>query len=119
MTRHLGALVLALAIAGCSTVPTVIPKVSGPAIIVVRDTGFTGGGCNFAVLVDGETVGQVGAGQTVVKQVQDGKHRVAIDNTTALCPNVKMSKVVEVAGTPVVLRVGVTSNFQIIFDQVE
>ena len=119
MNRLFEALLLALAISGCSTVPTAIPKLSGPAIIVVRDTGFTGGGCSFAVLIDGETVGQVGAGQTVVKQVQDGKHRVAIDNTTALCPNVKMSKVVEVAGSPVALRIGVTSNFQTIFDQVE
>ncbi len=82
MNRHLGAFLLALTIAGCSTVPAPIPKLSGPAIVVVRDTGFTGGGCTFAVLVDGEIVGQVGAGQTVVKQVQDGKHRVAISAPT-------------------------------------
>lgn len=104
---------------GCSTVPIQNPKVSGPAIVFVRDTGFVGSGCTFDVLVDGEVVGQVKAGEAVTKPVSNGKHRVGIDNATALCPNVKMSKVVEVAGEPVVLRIGITSNFQTIFDQVE
>ena len=104
---------------GCSTVPIQPPKVAGPAIVFVRDTGLLGSGCTFDVLVDGEVVGQVKAGETVIKLVSSGKHRVGIDNATALCPNVKMSKVVEVAGEPVVLRIGTTSNFQDIFDQVE
>lgn len=107
------------AITGCSTVPTAIPKVEGPAIVFVRDTGFVGGACTFDVHVDGEVVGQISAGQTVTKPVSNGRHRAAIDNATAVCPNVRMSKVVEVVGAPVVLRVGITSNFQTIFDQVE
>lgn len=119
--RSLVAIVVALLAigSGCSTVPTAIPKLSGPAIVFVRDSGFVAGGCTFAVLVDGETVGQVDAGQSLVKQVRAGKHRVAIDNTSALCPNVRMSKVVDVTTSPVVLRIGITSNFQTIFDQVE
>lgn len=103
----------------CSTVPIQAPKVVGPAIVFVRDTGFVGSGCTFDVLVDGKVVGQVEAGQAVTKYVSNGKHRVAIDNATALCPNVKMSKVVEVGGEPVVLRIGITANFQAIFDQIE
>ena len=110
---------LLAALVGCSTVPTPIPTTTGPAVVVVRDTGFVGGGCTFDVLVDGEIVGEVKAGQTVIKLVSNGKHRVGIDNSTAMCPNVKMSKVVVVSGEPVVFRVGITSNFQTIFDQVE
>jgi hypothetical protein len=106
-------------ITACSTVPISTPKISGPAIVFVRDTGFVGGGCSFNVFVDGTVVGQVNAGQTVTKLVASGKHRVGIDNASALCPNVKMAKVVAVDGEPVVLRIGITSNFQTIFDQVE
>jgi hypothetical protein len=112
-------LTLATALAGCSTAPIAIPKINGPAIVFVRDTGFFGGGCSFDVLIDGEIVGRLKAGQVVTKSVSKGKHRAAIDNATALCANVKMSKVVEVAGEPIVLRIGMTSNSQVIFDQVE
>lgn len=112
-------LVFLSALAGCSTAPNSIPKVTGPAIVFVRDTGFVGSGCAFQVLVDGEVVGELRAGQVVTKPVSNGKHRASIDNTTALCPNVKMSKVVDVAGDPIVLRIGITSTFQTIFDQVE
>lgn len=107
------------ALAGCSTTPSPIPKVSGPAITFVRDSGFVGGGCTFDALVDGEVVGQLKAGQVITKPVSNGRHRVAIDNASAMCPNVKMSKVVDVAGEAVVLRVGITSTSQTIFDQVE
>lgn len=119
MNRLVVAFLILVTISGCSTTPTAFPKTSGPAIVVVRDTGFVGSGCKFEILVDGESVGEVGAGQMVVKNVQDGQHRVAINNTTTLCSNVKMSKVVEVKGSPAVFRIGVTSNFQTIFDQVE
>lgn len=104
---------------GCSTVPTPIPRTTGPAIVVVRDTGLFGSACTFDVLVNGKVVGQIKAGETVIKVVSNGKHRVGIDNSTAMCPNVKMSKVVEVTGEPVVFRIGLTSNTQVIFDQVE
>lgn len=117
--KNILTLTLFAVLAGCSTVPIAIPKVNGPAIVFVRDTGFVANGCTFDVIIDGEVVGQVKSGQTVVKSVSNGIHRVAIDNATASCPNVKMSKVVNVAGEPVVLRIGVTSNFQTIFDQVE
>jgi len=106
-------------LSGCSTVPIQIPRTAGPAIVFVRDTGFVGSGCTFDLLIDSEIVGQLDAGQAVTKPVSNGKHRVGIDNATALCPNVKMPKIVEVAGEPVVLRIGITSNFQTIFDQVE
>ena len=106
-------------ISGCSTVPVVIPKVTGSAIVVVRDAGFTGGGCTFAVFIDGEQAGTIDAGQNLIKQVQRGRHIVSIDNTSALCANLKMSRVVEISDLPGVFRIGMTSNFQVIFDQVE
>ena len=102
----------------CSTTPIATPATKGPAIVFVRDTGFVGSACTFNVLVDGEVAGQLKAGETVARSVSAGKHRVGIDNATGMCPNVKMSKVVEVAGDPIVLRIGITSNFQVIFDQV-
>ena len=99
--------------------PIAIPMATGPTIVFVRDTGFYGSGCTFDAIVDGEVVGPVKAGQTVKKSVSSGKHRVAISNTTAMCSNVKMSKVVEVVGEPIVLRIGIISDSQVVFDQVQ
>ncbi len=104
----------------CSTVPvaaTQSPK--GPAVVVARDTGFFGIGCNLEVTLNGEVIGNLGAGETLSRQVDPGKHRVGIANTTALCINVRMAKVVEVAKDPVVFRVGLTAGGQWIFDQTE
>lgn len=107
-------------LSACSTVPTTptqVPK--GAAIVISRDSGFFGMGCNLDVTVNSEVVGKLGAGETVVRQVEAGKHRVGIANTTALCINVRMSKVVEVTKDPVVFRVGLTAGGQWIFDQTE
>jgi hypothetical protein len=112
-------IILLTFISGCSTIPIPTPKVSGPTIVIVRDTGFVGSACSINIFIDGALVGKVDAGQTVTKEVAIGKHRVGIDNATPVCPNVKMNKVVEVSGDPVVLRIGITSNFQTIFDQIE
>jgi hypothetical protein len=117
--KNVMSLPLLAILVGCSTVPIPIPRTSGPSIVIVRDTGLSGGACTFDVLVDGELASQLEAGKTFTKMVSNGKHRVSIENATAVCPNVKMSKVVVVDGEPVVLRVGVTSNFQVLFDQVE
>ena len=73
----------------------------------------------MTVNIDGLSAGQLKAGQTIIKIVGNGRHRVGIDNDTAMCPNVKMAKVIEVSGEPVVFRIGITSNVQTIFDQVE
>src|SRR3569832_1828213 len=116
---NLFVLSLLAALIGCSTIPTPIPRTTGPSIIVVRDTGFNGAGCTFDVLVDGEVIGQVQAGQTEIKLVSNGKHRVAIDNSTAMCPNNKKTQDEEETRKPVVFRIGFTSNYQTIFDQVE
>lgn len=106
-------------LAGCSTVKTTIPKMTGPTVIVVRDTGFTSSGCIFKLLIDSNIVSELSAGQIFVKQVLSGKYRVSIDNATASCPNISMTQIVDVLSDPVVLRIGTTSNFQTIFDQVE
>lgn len=108
------------ALVACSTVPiapTQVPK--GAAVVISRDTGFFGMGCNLDVTLNGEVVGKLGAGETLIRQVEPGRHRVGIANTTALCINVRMSKVVEVAKDPVVFRVGLTGSGQWIFDQTE
>ena len=120
MMRNLVGLLAALSgLAGCSTAPTTVPKFNGATVVFVRDYGFLAGGCTFDAMIDGEVVGGLEAGKTISRSVAPGKHRVAIDNSTALCPNVKMSKVVDVAADPVVFRVGITSNMQVIFDQLE
>lgn len=114
----LAAALVVSVVTGCSTVPVQPPDLSGPAIVVTRDKGFTASGCRFTVLVDGKSIGQVGAGQSVSSPVSSGSHRVEIVNATAVCPNVQMSDVVEVADLPVVFRIGITSNFQVIFNRV-
>jgi hypothetical protein len=106
-------------VAACSTTPIDYPKLSGPNIIFARDSGLVGSGCTYIAIIDGEEVAKLRPSQTASKAVTPGKHRVAIDNDSAMCPNVRMNKVVEVANEPVVLRIAVTSNFQVIFDQVE
>src|SRR3569832_289590 len=75
---NLFVLSLLAALIGCSTKPPPIPRTTGPSIIVVRDTGFNGAGCTADVLVDGEVIGQVQAGLTVIKLGSNGKLRVAI-----------------------------------------
>lgn len=69
--------------------------------------------------IDGTTAGKLRSGSAITKYVSQGKHMVEIINSSAMCPNVKMTKIVSLPETPVVLRVGITSNFQTIFDQTQ
>ncbi len=117
--RHSAIGVAALALTACSTLPASVPQVSGPAIVVVRDEGFLGAACTHDISINGQLVAKLGAGQSFSKPVADGKYRVSVYSSTLLCPGVRLDRLVDVAGKPAVLRIGVASNAQIMFDQIE
>lgn len=89
MKFFVGALAVAL-LAGCATSPVPSEKAepvpssrlfsnqkpsSGDAILIVtRDTGFVGGGCNTTVSIDGRKSAEIGAGETAKFFVQAGDH---------------------------------------------
>ncbi|WP_080693444.1 hypothetical protein [Pseudomonas chlororaphis] len=91
--RILIAAVAVALLAGCATSP--IPSeqadpvpgsrlfsyqkpVSGySTLIVTRDTGFVGGGCNAAVSIDGRKSAEIGSGETAKFFVPAGEHIVS------------------------------------------
>ena len=89
MKLFVGALVVAL-LAGCATSPVPSDKAdpvpnsrlfsnqkpgSGDAILIVtRDTGFVGGGCNTTVSIDGRKSAEIAAGETAKFFIPAGDH---------------------------------------------
>ncbi|MGY2184643.1 hypothetical protein [Pseudomonas sp. SDO5591_S426] len=88
MKLFLGALAL-IALAGCATSPTPPNRAENvPAdelygfqekspensekISVIRDTGFTGSGCDVLVYIDGKRAGKIGPGEKASFYVQPG-----------------------------------------------
>ncbi|WP_192560299.1 hypothetical protein [Pseudomonas allokribbensis] len=91
MKLILGVLAVAL-LAGCATSPVPSSKadpvpssrlfvyqkpVSGDSVLIItRDTGFVGGGCNTSVSIDGQKAAEIGAGETAKFFVPAGEHIV-------------------------------------------
>lgn len=109
----------AVLLSACSTTPQPVPAASGPAIVVVRDHGVLGSACTYQVRVDDAPIGEIRAGESVARAVRPGRYRVEVANVSALCPNVRLTRVVEVGDAPVAFRLGMTTNLQTIFDQVQ
>jgi len=92
MKLIVGALVVAL-LAGCATSPVPSDKAdpvpnsrlfsnqkpgSGDAILIVtRDTGFVGGGCNTTVSIDGRKSAEIAAGETAKFFIPAGDHIIS------------------------------------------
>ncbi|MCY1286521.1 hypothetical protein D9M69_369200 [compost metagenome] len=55
-------------------------EVPGPSgeIIITRDSGFLGGGCYFAALVDGVVAARLAQGEYVKLKVKAGEHIVGL-----------------------------------------
>lgn len=50
---------------------------SGDAVLIVtRDSGFVGGGCNTSVSIDGRKAAEIGSGETAKFYVSAGEHIV-------------------------------------------
>jgi hypothetical protein len=47
------------------------------ALIVTRDKGFVGGGCNTTVNIDGRLAAEIGSGETAKFRVAPGEHIVS------------------------------------------
>ena len=52
------------------------PASGDAALIVTRDSGFVGGGCNTSVSIDGRKAAEIGAGETAKFYVTAGEHIV-------------------------------------------
>lgn len=88
----IGALAIAL-LAGCATSPVPsseaepvplsrlfayqAPTQGDSTLIVTRDKGFVGGGCNTAVSIDGRRAAEIGTGESAKFRVTPGEHIVS------------------------------------------
>jgi len=92
MRFFVGAVAVAL-LAGCATSPVPssdadpVPasrlfayqaSASGDSTLVVtRDKGFVGGGCNTTISIDGRRAAEIGSGETAKFRVSPGEHIVS------------------------------------------
>lgn len=95
MKQAFAVLVVACALAGCSTTPVPFdqakpipvervlafgakPSVPYGTIVVARDTGFIAGGCFVSVHVDGKQAARIDTGEVVSLYVPAGDHLVGL-----------------------------------------
>lgn len=120
MKLILGALALAL-LAGCATSPlpsgqaAPVPssrlfghQEQGSAdavLIVTRDRGFVGGGCNTTISIDGQKAAEIGTGETARFFVPAGEHIVSASS----CGSGLKER-------EAVLKAGATKKFRISID---
>lgn len=92
MRLFVGAVAVAL-LAGCATSPVPsndadpvpssrlfafqTPAPGHSTLIVTRDKGFVGGGCNTTVSIDGRRAAEIGTGETAKFRVAPGEHIVS------------------------------------------
>lgn len=92
MRLFVGAVAVAL-LAGCATSPVPsseadpvpssrlfafqAPAPGGSTLVVTRDKGFVGGGCNTTVSIDGRRAAEIGTGETAKFRVTPGEHIVS------------------------------------------
>lgn len=53
------------------------PTQENSTLIVTRDKGFVGGGCNTTVSIDGRRAAEIGPGETAAFRVDAGEHIVS------------------------------------------
>lgn len=119
---------LALALSACATKPIAMAdavpvpndrllayqgQVAGEqgTVITIRDAGFTGGGCNMAVYIDGTLAARIGAGEVASFNVTAGDHIIGTGPTgrgTCAWASDRLRK-----ETPVNLRNGEKKRFRI------
>ena len=96
--------ILAVAMAGCSNQPIATsqaepvpknrmmsmayaaPTGSSGTVIVKRDTGLMGGGCNWVAAVNGTDIASMAPGEIIVTHPPAGEVFVSVRPTAALCP---------------------------------
>ncbi len=92
MRLFVGAVAVAL-LAGCATSPVPSseadpvpssrlfafqsPTQGDSTLVVTRDKGFVGGGCNATVSIDGRRAAEIGTGETAKFRVTPGEHIVS------------------------------------------
>ena len=122
MKLIVGALAVAL-LAGCATSPVPSGKADpvpssrlfayqkpgsdGAVLIVTRDTGFVGGGCNTSVSIDGRKAAEIGAGETAKFYVAAGDHIVG---ASACGSGLKEREANIKAGTTKKFRISIDSS---------
>ena len=53
------------------------PASGDSTLVVTRDKGFVGGGCNTTVSIDGRRAAEIGSGETAKFRVSPGEHIVS------------------------------------------
>ncbi|WP_265553590.1 membrane lipoprotein lipid attachment site-containing protein [Serratia grimesii] len=61
------------------------PLVDSAKLIIVRDSGFLGGGCFFGVYVDGERAAKLNPGERVNFYLPAGEHNIAMKGEGKVC----------------------------------
>lgn len=95
MSRLLAALALSAVLTACATTPVTVdearpgivtafgqPGDTTGVVIVKRDQGLLGSGCDFRILVDGQEAGRVSAGEMITLHVPAGRRLVGADSTS-------------------------------------
>jgi hypothetical protein len=89
----------------------------------VADVGLITTGCDLAILVDDEKVGQVKWNSVTHFATTAGKHRVkaAMGDLAGslMCTNFELTRIVTMDKEGAVFRIGYTGMGQFIFDQIE
>jgi hypothetical protein len=128
MQKTLLAGVLLLAISGCATEPMTtsvgalvpanrifVAELAKPAtgkasVVVKRDTGFMGGGCEFRLFVDGKPFADIGYGEKVQIHLQPGEHILGARSNGICMAGDAESATVLVAGQTRMYRIGIGSG---------
>lgn len=120
-------LLAACFLAACGTVPQPLPAHEKPAIIVLRDSGLFGAGCDAVVLINGKRIGVLSHGKHLTYDVSPGLYKVSIALGDAagglfgaMCGNLFATQLVEVTTKPAYLRIGFSGGSgQVMFETIE
>lgn len=113
--KNLAAVTMVVALSGCAT-SAISPKEASPIpgdrlfglqsppsgahgnLVVTRDEGFMGGGCNTLINIDGKRVGEIASGEVATFYVAEGRHIIGAEIDEALCPDVLKEREFTVQG---------------------
>ena len=121
----IGPLAVAL-LAGCSTSPISaenakpVPRdrafsfqsvsTGNSTLIVTRDSGFTGGGCNTKIMLNGKLAAEVGAGESVTFHLPPGDVIIGADGKGICSGGLKERELTLQAGSVKRYRISIDSS---------
>jgi hypothetical protein len=116
-TARIASLVALVLLAGCATgsLPAPLPPVGTNAatVIVIRPTGFVGGGGSWDLTLDGQVVAEIGNGEHVTFGVAPGEHILGMNPVGCILSycDVTTATVRAEAGRTYYFRLSMTAGF--------